>query len=98
MQYLHYRNSLTVLLRDLPSSLLVRYLPFYGWRLIRSAIGRLLRYGDADPLRGYCAAIRRLPHIMVERRTLHRGSRLEWRRLDALIRRTEPLRGKAACR
>jgi GT2 family glycosyltransferase len=88
--YLSTRNNLHVLVKNLPGSLAVRYLPWLVWGQAYWFLKMAVKEGMWGPwVRGILAGVRQAGRMLRKRRSIRRLARLEVPALDALIRSSE---------
>ena len=69
--YYFARNSLAVILKDFPSSLILRYFHVITWEIIKRIMSPLLR-GDTSALQGYMAAMGLIGDLLKKRREVQK--------------------------
>lgn len=99
--YYFARNSLVVILKDFPGSLLVKYSPVLCWEMAKRALSPLLR-GDASALMGYGAALGVIGESLRKRREVQRRRKVPVRYIEDILRKNRSvlkeinLRGRPA--
>ncbi len=99
--YYFARNSLVVIMKDFPGSLLLKYSLVICWEMAKRVLSPLLR-GDASALMGYVAALGRMGDALRKRREVQRRGKVPARYIEDILRKNRSvlkqinLRGRPA--